>query len=79
MKKLKKGEVEELEKIIKPQESERIEKTLKLQYSKQFFVRFPKDFEELLGLKEGKKIKFIIDIPPAHKEEKVSIRMEVIE
>ena len=76
---VKKEEIEELEKIIKPEEVEVIEKTLKLQYSKQFFIRFPREFEDLLGLKKGKKIKFIIKIPPIHKEKKVEVRIEVIE
>jgi len=75
----KKEEIEEIEEIIKPDAEKVIERTLKLQYSKQFFIRFPREFEDLLGLKQGKKIKFIIKIPPLHKEEKIDIRLEVVE
>ncbi len=56
-----------------------IVKELKLQYSKQFFVRFPRDLENLLGLKEGKKIKFIIKVNPKDSNEKIDIKLKVVE
>jgi len=56
-----------------------IKRELKLNYSKQFFVRFPRDMEKILGLKRGKKIRFSIVIPLKEKERKPKIQLEVVD
>lgn len=63
------------------QEKEEIEvvRKLKLQYSKNFFVRFPRDMEKILELKKGRKIKFFIKINPKNSNKKVDVRLEVVE
>lgn len=77
--KIKKGELEEAEQILKPEDSEKLSKIIKLQSdSRQFFIRLPKEFEEILELKKGKEIKLTLVIPPEHKNEKPLVYLEVI-
>lgn len=78
MKKNVKKEVIRLLKEAKEKREEiEIVKELKLQYSKQFFVRFPRDLEKTLGLKKGKNIKFFIRINPKESDKKIKIELEV--
>lgn len=80
-------EIEELEKIIRPEEELTFERKLSLQYSSskqkknkkktgQYFVRFPKEFEELLNLQKKMDVTMTIKIPPKHKQEKVKVYLE---
>lgn len=68
-------------KAIKEDEKKYLEinRELKLNYSKQFFVRFPRDMEKMLGLKKGKKIRFNIIVPLKEKDREPVIRLEVID
>ncbi|MFH1311083.1 MAG: hypothetical protein ABIH65_01620 [Nanoarchaeota archaeon] len=82
-KKVNKKEIEELDRILKPEEELTFEKNIRLQYSEskknktgQYLVRIPKKFEELLKLERGKEIKLIVKIPPKHKDEKIKVYLE---
>ena len=81
-KEMKKEIREEVVRLLKEagEEKEEIEivKELKLQYSKQFFVRFPRDFEGILGLRKGMKIRFIIKINPKGTKEKFDIKLKIV-
>jgi len=78
MKKEVKKEVIRLLKEAKENKEEiDIVRELKLQYSKQFFVRFPRDLEKTLGLKKGKNIKFILRINPDDSDKKLKIELEI--
>jgi len=79
-KKLSEEEIEEVQKIVEPKEEITLEKELKLQYdSKQFFIRIPKNFETLLKLKKGMKIKLISTIPSINKDAKIKTEIEVLD
>lgn len=56
----------------------KIVKEFKIQHSKQFFVRFPRDLEKTLGLEKGKSIRFIIIINPKESDKKLKVELEVI-
>ena len=79
--KMKKEIEKEVKRVIEESRKENkdleIIRKLKLQYSKQFFVRFPKNLEKLLGLERGKKVKFIIKIPQKGTGRNVDIKLEL--
>ena len=80
----KKQELEELDKIIKPDEELTLEKNILLQYNQinkkkkigQYFIRIPKNFESLLNLHKGMEVKMVVKIPPRHKNELVKVSLE---
>lgn len=76
-KEIKEEVIQVIEKSRKENKDLEIVRELKLQYSKQFFIRFPRDIERVLGLKQGKKAKFIIKIPPRGTKRKIDIKLEI--
>jgi hypothetical protein len=80
-KEMKKEIKEEVVRLLKKAKEENefieIKRDVTLQFSKQFFIRVPRDLERMFNLQEGKKVSFIVRMPSNNPKQKADIKLVI--